>query len=292
MDAESGESGVLRQSHRALRRLEREFGQNAADAYVAMVELAQPWRSNLPLLEGHGNFGAPGNDPPADAEYTECRLSPAGRAAVAAERGSGPPIPFDLVNGSMFRGGVRPPYAPERVAEAVLRVARGGEAEAAAWTFDRPDFPGGATCYVARHAREGDLSRGRPSSFTFQSTIRDAGPGRSPGLEIVALPPYANPDEVCLAIVDYATKLGAAAPLHCLNDFSNEAGVRIECRACAGASLDALRAFLIAAPGVVVHLDVRLSAPAGDLLTGWIDHHGPDAAAAGAEVLRTLTSEG
>ena len=29
-----------------------------------------------PLIDGQGNFGSPGNDPPAAMRYTECRLTP------------------------------------------------------------------------------------------------------------------------------------------------------------------------------------------------------------------------
>ncbi|MGH3296148.1 MAG: DNA gyrase subunit A [Trebonia sp.] len=44
--------------------------------YDALVRLAQPWSMRMPLLAGQGNFGSPGNDPPAAMRYTECRLSP------------------------------------------------------------------------------------------------------------------------------------------------------------------------------------------------------------------------
>src|SRR5580692_4554906 len=30
----------------------------------------------MPLVDGQGNFGSPGNDPPAAMRYTECRLAP------------------------------------------------------------------------------------------------------------------------------------------------------------------------------------------------------------------------
>src|SRR5262245_14558627 len=55
-------------------------------AYPVLVDLAVPWKRHLCLLDGQGNYGSPGDDPPADAEYTEVRLSPLGRLALAAER--------------------------------------------------------------------------------------------------------------------------------------------------------------------------------------------------------------
>src|SRR6059036_771657 len=44
--------------------------------YDTLVRLAQPWAMRLPLVDGQGNFGSPGNDPPAAMRYTECRLTP------------------------------------------------------------------------------------------------------------------------------------------------------------------------------------------------------------------------
>jgi DNA gyrase subunit A len=44
--------------------------------YDALVRMAQPWSMRMPLVDGQGNFGSPGNDPPAAMRYTECRLAP------------------------------------------------------------------------------------------------------------------------------------------------------------------------------------------------------------------------
>jgi DNA gyrase subunit A len=44
--------------------------------YDALVRMAQPWSMRMPLVQGQGNFGSPGNDPPAAMRYTECRLAP------------------------------------------------------------------------------------------------------------------------------------------------------------------------------------------------------------------------
>ncbi len=44
--------------------------------YDALVRLAQPWSLRYPLVDPNGNFGSPGNDPPAAQRYTECRLAP------------------------------------------------------------------------------------------------------------------------------------------------------------------------------------------------------------------------
>ncbi len=44
--------------------------------YDALVRLAQPWALRYPLVDGHGNFGSPGNDAAAAMRYTECRMAP------------------------------------------------------------------------------------------------------------------------------------------------------------------------------------------------------------------------
>jgi DNA gyrase subunit A len=44
--------------------------------YDAMVRMAQPWSMRMPLIDSQGNFGSPGDDPPAAMRYTECRLAP------------------------------------------------------------------------------------------------------------------------------------------------------------------------------------------------------------------------
>ena len=43
--------------------------------YDAMVRLAQPWKMRFPLVDGHGNFGSPDDDPPAAMRYTEARTA-------------------------------------------------------------------------------------------------------------------------------------------------------------------------------------------------------------------------
>ena len=44
--------------------------------YDALVRMAQAFSLRNPLVDGHGNFGSPGNDPAAAMRYTECRLAP------------------------------------------------------------------------------------------------------------------------------------------------------------------------------------------------------------------------
>ena len=45
-----------------------------AAVYDAMVRLAQPFSTRMPLVDGHGNFGSVDGDPPAAMRYTEARM--------------------------------------------------------------------------------------------------------------------------------------------------------------------------------------------------------------------------
>ena len=44
--------------------------------YDALVRMAQDFSMQMPLIDGHGNFGSIDNDPPAAMRYTESRLKP------------------------------------------------------------------------------------------------------------------------------------------------------------------------------------------------------------------------
>ena len=43
--------------------------------YGALVNMAQPWSTRYPLVDGHGNFGSVDGDGAAAMRYTEARLS-------------------------------------------------------------------------------------------------------------------------------------------------------------------------------------------------------------------------
>ncbi len=46
-----------------------------SSVYDALVRLAQDFSTNLPLVDGHGNFGSVDGDPPAAYRYTEAKMS-------------------------------------------------------------------------------------------------------------------------------------------------------------------------------------------------------------------------
>jgi len=103
-----------------LEAVERETGLAARYAYPLLQDLALPWRLHLPLLDPGGNWGSRQGDPAASARSTEVRLSEVGALALAAERQEVGPVPLGLIEGSLYRGGPVPPFAPARVLEALV----------------------------------------------------------------------------------------------------------------------------------------------------------------------------
>ncbi|GAA2751881.1 hypothetical protein [Amnibacterium kyonggiense] len=96
------------------------FGANYL--YTVLQDLTVSWRLHLPLLDGQGNFGSPGNDAAADPSYTEVRLSPVGRLALASEQGKIGPLPLSLIEGTLYRGGRVPPFDPKPVTDTLTRL--------------------------------------------------------------------------------------------------------------------------------------------------------------------------
>lgn len=88
-----------------------------------MQDLIVPWRRHLTLLDGEGNWGTDGDDPPADPRYTGVGLSAVGALALAAERRDLGPVPLGLVDGTLYAGGRVPPFDPRRVVEALRASA-------------------------------------------------------------------------------------------------------------------------------------------------------------------------
>ena len=92
-----------------------------AACYEAMVHLAQPFGCRHPLVDGHGNFGAP-DDPKSFAamRYTEARLTP--YAATLLDE-----LPFDTVDWSPnFDGSLEEPERlPARLPNVLINGSSG-----------------------------------------------------------------------------------------------------------------------------------------------------------------------
>jgi DNA gyrase/topoisomerase IV, subunit A len=119
---EALETRGFRKCANALNTVEQRIGLAPGYAYEVLVDLARPWTLPVGLVDGHGNFGSRDFGDPANSRYTEARISPAGRVALAAERGELAPVPIGLINGSTHREGLRPPFRPRAVLDAIRAV--------------------------------------------------------------------------------------------------------------------------------------------------------------------------
>jgi len=200
-----------------------------ASIYDTVVRLAQPWAMRYPLVDGQGNFGSPGNDPPAAMRYTECKLAP-----IAMEmlrdieketvdfqpnydgRSQEPEVlparfPNLLVNGSSgIAVGMAtniPPHNLREVVEGVKWALRHPEAsdeellEGLIARIKGPDFPTGALI-VGRRGIEEAYRTGR-GSITMRAVveIEEDVKGRQT-LVVTALPYQVNPDNLAQKIAE------------------------------------------------------------------------------------------
>ncbi len=143
--------------------------------YDALVRMAQPFSMNIPLIEGHGNFGSIDGDAPAAMRYTEVRLAKIAEEMLADldketvdfvpnfDNSLKEPIvlptklPNLLVNGSMgIAVGLAtniPPHNLNEVCDAIIYLAKERERKEEISTEELmqyikgPDFPTAGTIY-------------------------------------------------------------------------------------------------------------------------------------------------
>ncbi len=222
--------------------------------YDALVRLAQPWSLRYPLVQGQGNFGSPGNDPPAAQRYTECRMAPLAMQMVRdideetvnfAPNYDGRTLepvvlpsrfPNLLVNGSAgIAVGMAtniPPHNLREVASGVQWLLQNPEAtreEATEALLERvsgPDFPTGGLI-VGRHGIEAALRTGR-CSITMRAvvTVDEDAKGKQI-LVITELPYQVNPDNLLLRVAELVSdgKVGGIADVR--DDSSSRTGMRL-----------------------------------------------------------------
>ena len=197
--------------------------------YDALVRLAQPWSMRMPLIDSQGNFGSPGNDPPAAMRYTECRLAPLAMEMLRDidkdtvdvrpnydGRSSEPVVlpsrfPNLLVNGSegiaVGMATKIPPHNLREVAAGVQWYLENFDAtdeELLAALIERvkgPDFPTRALI-VGRRGIEEAYRTGR-GSITMRAvvTVDEDRRGRT-CLIVTELPYQVNPDNLAAKIAE------------------------------------------------------------------------------------------
>jgi DNA gyrase subunit A len=222
--------------------------------YDTLVRLAQPWSLRYPLVQGQGNFGSPGNDPPAAMRYTECRMTSLAMEMVRDidqetvdftpnydGRALEPTIlparfPNLLVNGSAgIAVGMAtniPPHNLREVAEGVRWALQHPEAsrpELLAALMERisgPDFPTGALI-VGRAGIEEAYRTGR-GSVTMRAVVEveEDAKGRT-CLVVTALPYQVNPDNLAVKIAELVNsgRVGGIADIR--DDTSSRTGQRL-----------------------------------------------------------------
>ena len=222
--------------------------------YDALVRLAQPWSLRYPLVQGQGNFGSPGNDPPAAQRYTECRMAPLAMEMVRDideetvdfgpnydGRTQEPLVlpsrfPNLLVNGSSgIAVGMAtniPPHNLREIAAAaqwVLANPDAGTEERMAALLDivkGPDFPTGALI-VGRRGIEDAYRTGR-GSITMRAvvTVEEDSRGRQV-LIVTQLPYQVNPDNLLLRIAELVGEGKLTGISDVRDDSSSRTGMRL-----------------------------------------------------------------
>jgi DNA gyrase subunit A len=225
--------------------------------YDAMVRLAQDFSLNVPLIDGHGNFGSP-DDGPAASRYTEARMSPEAMLLVG-ELGEDTVEFRPNYDGSLDEPSVLPAAFPNLLVNGTSGIAVGmatnmiphnlGEVVAAArWlirhpaaTLDKlmelvpgPDLPTGGLLL--------GLDEVRKAYETGRGVVRmrgkvEIGPlegsrGRQ-AITVTELPYGVGAEKVIAAITNEVTKtkrLQGIADVKDLTDRENGTRLVIECK--------------------------------------------------------------
>ncbi len=222
--------------------------------YDTLVRLAQPWSMRYPLVDGHGNFGSPGNDPAAAMRYTECRLAPLAmemlrdidqdtvdlvpnydgttqEPAILPSR-----IPNLLVNGSAgIAVGMAtniPPHNLREVASGVRWYLENPDAtdtellDALLQRVTGPDFPTGALI-VGRDGIQEAYRTGRGSVRMRAVVEVDEDAKGRPTLVVTELPYQVNPDNLALKIADLVKEGRLAGIANIQDESSARTGQRL-----------------------------------------------------------------
>ena len=221
--------------------------------YDTLVRLAQPWSMRMPLVDGNGNFGSPGNDPAAAMRYTECKMTQLSMEMVRDideetvdfranydGRSQEPVImparfPNLLVNGSSgIAVGMAtniPSHNLREVAEGVQWFLENHEAsneellEALLQRIKGPDFPTGALIVGTRGIE--DAYRTGRGSITMRAVVNTEEIQNRLCLVVTELPFQVNPDNLALKIAELVKdgKVGGIADVR--DESSSRTGQRL-----------------------------------------------------------------
>ena len=197
-----------------------------AAIYDSLVRMAQPWSMRYTLVDGQGNFGSAGDDPPAAMRYTECRMMPLAMEMVRD-------IDKDTVDfvpnydGRTQEPTVLPARFPNLLANGSSGIAVGMAtnipphnmrelAEGVHWTLDHPeasreellnaligiikgpDFPTGAT--ILGHKGIEQAYRTGRGLITMRAVVNTEEIKGRMCLVVTELPYQVNPDRLVVSI--------------------------------------------------------------------------------------------
>jgi DNA gyrase/topoisomerase IV subunit A len=265
---------------KALSSVEERVGLAPGYAYEVLADLARPWTMPVHLVQGQGNFGSRGNEPPANFRYTEARVTQAGRAALAAERGETAALPIAIINGNTYREGLRPPFRPQAIIDAVREAVKRPSVTDAELTgmVGPPYFMTG--CTVA-----GDLpalAAGHRTELSLRARVSISDDRRT--VVIGNIPPNISTDDTASIIASRASAPRWASdhpglhritrlPLADLRDETSHRSSpfgRIVCAPTPGTPPEQLRDMLLDVTGVCTTMTVALPAPLPDLIRRWV----------------------
>jgi DNA gyrase subunit A len=222
--------------------------------YDALVRMAQPWAMRMPLVDGQGNFGSPGDDPAAAMRYTECRLAPLTMELLRDidketvdfrpnydGRSSEPVVlparfPNLLVNGSEgIAVGMATRIPPHNLREVVAGVQwylehfEASDDELLSALLQRvkgPDFP--TYGQIVGHRGIEEAYRTGRGSITMRAVVEveEDRKGR-PCLVVTELPYQVNPENLERKIAELARDNRVAGIADVRNESSDRTGLRI-----------------------------------------------------------------
>jgi len=222
--------------------------------YDTVVRMAQPWSLRYPMIDGQGNFGSMGNDPPAAMRYTECRLTQLAMLmldGIAENTVDTVPnydnkttepvvlpsrIPNLLVNGSSgIAVGMAtniPPHNLREVASAVVWYLENPEAsaeellEASMARVQGPDFP--TRALIVGKDGIADAYRTGRGSIRMRAVVNIEEDARGRTILVVTELPYqVNPDNLVEAIAQLHKDGKIAGVADIADESSDRIGMRL-----------------------------------------------------------------
>src|SRR5690242_12571527 len=222
--------------------------------YDALVRMGQPWSLRYPLIDGNGNFGSPGNDPPAAMRYTESKLSPLAMEMLRDidedtvdmqdnydGRTHEPTIlparfPNLLVNGSegiaVGMATKSPPHNLREIAAAVQWALDNPEAdeaetlEAVLGLVKGPDFPTKGLI-VGQQAIQDAYRTGR-GSIRMRAVVEvEEDPRGRPCLVVTELPYQVNPDNLAERVAELVKEGKLTGIADIKDESSGRTGMRL-----------------------------------------------------------------